>query len=110
MGKEQALVDALRHHLTQAHKFIESTEAFGQSAISGILQAGNDKSTAWNINESKAALLAFSDGLPDETQEAKSTDKPLESPSPVEEPAELRYYDSKGNEIPHLRKPAGSKG
>jgi hypothetical protein len=47
---------ALSGHLASAHRFVESTAAFGDSAQSGILQAGQDPATAWNIDESKQVL------------------------------------------------------
>jgi hypothetical protein len=51
----EAEVEKLRHHLIRAHRFIESTEAFGRTASTGIIQAGEDESTMWNLDESKAA-------------------------------------------------------
>lgn len=46
-------------HLTQAHRFVEAT--YGM-ADSGILTAGKDKSTTWNIDESKATLKPTESG------------------------------------------------
>jgi hypothetical protein len=46
----------LAKHLTQAHKFVEHTEAFGSSCNCGTIQAGEDKDTLWNIDESKELL------------------------------------------------------
>lgn len=46
-------------HLTQAHRFVEAT--YGM-ADSGILTAGKDKSTTWNIDESKAAIKPTESG------------------------------------------------
>lgn len=56
----QARCAELAHHLGQAHKFIESTEAFGSSAARGALQAGDDYETLWYIDRSKDALAGIS--------------------------------------------------
>lgn len=46
----------LEHHLRQAMRFMQHTEHFGKIASSGILQAGQDNSTAFNVDEAKALL------------------------------------------------------
>jgi hypothetical protein len=53
------LMQDAAHHLERAHRFVEATEALGHGAESGILQAGNDKATAWNVDASKATVVAI---------------------------------------------------
>lgn len=55
-----ALAD-LEHHMRRAIAFISHTEAFGKMAESGILQAGNDRSTAFNVDEAKKVLAGIED-------------------------------------------------
>lgn len=50
----QAENEKLRHHLSQAMRFIECT--YGPSATKGIVQCGNDKSTAFHVDKARAAL------------------------------------------------------
>jgi hypothetical protein len=46
----------LSYHLRQAIRFLEHTEAFGKMAESGILQAGEDTGTRFNVDAAKAVL------------------------------------------------------
>jgi hypothetical protein len=55
-SKPGTISHTLAHHLRQAIRFITHTEAFGRQAETGILQAGNDQSTAFNVDEAKAVL------------------------------------------------------
>jgi hypothetical protein len=48
----------LAHHLNQAIRFIINTAAFGRAAERGILQAGSDESTAFDVDAAKAMLAA----------------------------------------------------
>ncbi|KZX63223.1 hypothetical protein A3710_17430 [Stutzerimonas frequens] len=52
----RAEVERLRRQLQTAHSFIESTEAFGSAAASGILECAG---AVWNIDESKALIAAM---------------------------------------------------
>lgn len=52
----RAEVEALSHQLRTAHGFIESTEAFGRAAASGVLECGD---VIWNIDDSKALIAAL---------------------------------------------------
>ena len=61
----------LSGHLTQAHKFVEAT--YG-AADSGTLQAGQDASTLWNIDESKAALTKPTDSAAYQSREIGESD------------------------------------
>ncbi|MGQ6276418.1 hypothetical protein ACUNDX_06740 [Serratia sp. IR-2025] len=47
------IFNRLINHLSNAHDFIENTEAFGVAAASGIIECGG---AMWNIDASKAAL------------------------------------------------------
>ncbi|ELY4440298.1 ead/Ea22-like family protein [Cronobacter dublinensis] len=46
-------VAELSAHLSNAHAFIENTEAFGHEAATGIIKCGDAE---WNIDNSKVAL------------------------------------------------------
>lgn len=56
LGAAKAEVERLRRHLQTAHSFIESTEAFGSAAATGILECAG---VVWNIDESKALIAAM---------------------------------------------------
>ena len=53
LTKANKTIAELSSHLKSAHAFIETTEAFGHEASSGILKCGG---TEWNIDASKDAL------------------------------------------------------